>query len=559
MTADRNWGFRTRAVHAGGRPEPVTGREPCRCSRRRASCSRTPPTPPTCSPCRSTATSTRASPTRRWPPSRSGWPASRAGSVPSPRRAGSRRSSSCSARCAAPATTSWRRRSCTAGRARCSRARWPASASRRRSCRRTIPAAYAAAVRPETKVVYTEIVANPSGAVADVAALADVAHAAGVPLVVDSTVATPYLCRPLSFGADIVVHSATKFLGGHGTTLGGVVVDSGRFDWGNGRFPEMTEPVRVVRRADVVGQLRRVRLLHPPARRAAARRRPDAVAVQRLPAAAGRRDAPAADGRPPGQRPRRRRSPRPPPRRVVGALGRPARSPGSRAGRSATCRSVLAPCSPSACAAVASAVAGSSSRVELCSHLANIGDVRTLVIHPGVDDAPAALRQRARRRRRAGRPDPHLRRDRGRRRHRVGPRPGARRGDEGGGVKDPTAQERLEILRATRSVAIVGMSTDPSRASYFVATYLLSSSCSFEHVWFVNPKGGETLGQPVYPSLDALPGVARPRRRVPPRRRPAGGRRGGRRHPGHPHVLGPARAALGEGGGDRLPTPAWRS
>jgi uncharacterized protein len=74
-------------------------------------------------------------------------------------------------------------------------------------------------------------------------------------------------------------------------------------------------------------------------------------------------------------------------------------------------------------------------------------------------------------------------------------------------VKDPTAQERLEILRATRTVAIVGMSTDPSRASYFVATYLLSSSCSFEHVWFVNPKGGETLGQQVYPSLDALPGV----------------------------------------------------
>ena len=74
-------------------------------------------------------------------------------------------------------------------------------------------------------------------------------------------------------------------------------------------------------------------------------------------------------------------------------------------------------------------------------------------------------------------------------------------------MKDPTAQERLEILRATRSVAIIGMSTDPSRASYFVATYLLSSSCEFEHVWFVNPKGGETLGQQVYPSLDSLPGA----------------------------------------------------
>ena len=70
---------------------------------------------------------------------------------------------------------------------------------------------------------------------------------------------------------------------------------------------------------------------------------------------------------------------------------------------------------------------------------------------------------------------------------------------------NPTARERLEIIRSTSSVAIVGMSADPSRASYFVATYLLSSSCAFEHVWFVNPKGGEILGRPVYPSLAELP------------------------------------------------------
>jgi O-acetylhomoserine (thiol)-lyase len=103
--------------------------------------------------------------------------------------------------------------------------------------------AYAAAIRPETKLVYAEVVANPSGAVADLAGLADVAHAHDIPLVVDATVATPYLCRPIEHGADIVVHSATKFLGGHGTSLGGVVAESGRFDWGNGRFPVMTEPV----------------------------------------------------------------------------------------------------------------------------------------------------------------------------------------------------------------------------------------------------------------------------------------------------------------------------
>jgi O-acetylhomoserine (thiol)-lyase len=101
----------------------------------------------------------------------------------------------------------------------------------------------AAAIMPSTKLVFTEVIANPSGAVADLAGLAEVCRDARIPLVVDATMATPYLCRPIEHGADIVIHSATKFLGGHGTTLGGVVVESGRFDWGNGRFPSMTEPV----------------------------------------------------------------------------------------------------------------------------------------------------------------------------------------------------------------------------------------------------------------------------------------------------------------------------
>jgi O-acetylhomoserine (thiol)-lyase len=105
------------------------------------------------------------------------------------------------------------------------------------------PAAFAAAARPETKAFYTEIVANPSGVIADLEALADAAHSVGVPLVVDSTMATPHLCRPFEHGADVVLHSATKFIGGHGTSMGGVVVESGRFDWANGRFPRMTEPV----------------------------------------------------------------------------------------------------------------------------------------------------------------------------------------------------------------------------------------------------------------------------------------------------------------------------
>ncbi|TFC05907.1 O-acetylhomoserine aminocarboxypropyltransferase/cysteine synthase [Cryobacterium adonitolivorans] len=105
------------------------------------------------------------------------------------------------------------------------------------------PADYAAAITDKTKLIFAETVANPSGEVADIEGLAAVAHAAGIPLIIDSTIATPYLCRPIEWGADIVIHSATKFLGGHGTTLGGVVVESGRFNWHSAKFPLFTEPV----------------------------------------------------------------------------------------------------------------------------------------------------------------------------------------------------------------------------------------------------------------------------------------------------------------------------
>ncbi|MFM8557694.1 MAG: O-acetylhomoserine aminocarboxypropyltransferase/cysteine synthase family protein [Betaproteobacteria bacterium] len=106
----------------------------------------------------------------------------------------------------------------------------------------TRPETFAAAIRPQTRAMFVESLGNPSLAIADLAALADVAHAHGVPLVVDNTVPSPALCNPIQFGADIVVHSATKYLGGHGTTLAGVVVESGKFPWDNGRFPGMTEP-----------------------------------------------------------------------------------------------------------------------------------------------------------------------------------------------------------------------------------------------------------------------------------------------------------------------------
>ncbi len=98
------------------------------------------------------------------------------------------------------------------------------------------------AIRPNTKLLYAETLGNPLINIVDIEALAGIAHEAGVPLVLDNTVPTPYLCRPLDWGADIVVHSATKYLGGHGTTMGGAIVESGRFDWGNGKFPEFTQP-----------------------------------------------------------------------------------------------------------------------------------------------------------------------------------------------------------------------------------------------------------------------------------------------------------------------------
>ena len=101
----------------------------------------------------------------------------------------------------------------------------------------TDPADYAAAITDRTKLIFVESITNPSGDIADLEGLAEVAHAHHLPLIVDSTVATPYLNRPIEWGADVVIHSATKFLGGHGTTLGGVVVESGRFHWANERFP----------------------------------------------------------------------------------------------------------------------------------------------------------------------------------------------------------------------------------------------------------------------------------------------------------------------------------
>ncbi|MGO8813817.1 MAG: homocysteine synthase [Terriglobia bacterium] len=104
------------------------------------------------------------------------------------------------------------------------------------------PENFKRAITPKTRLVYAETLGNPKNDMLDIEAVAKIAHDAGVPLVIDNTVATPYLCRPFEWGADIVVHSMTKFLGGHGNSIGGIIVDSGKFNWANGKFPELVEP-----------------------------------------------------------------------------------------------------------------------------------------------------------------------------------------------------------------------------------------------------------------------------------------------------------------------------
>jgi O-acetylhomoserine (thiol)-lyase len=106
------------------------------------------------------------------------------------------------------------------------------------------PENFRKAITPKTKCLYGETISNPRGNVLDIEAVARIAHEHNLPLVIDNTFATPYLCRPIDFGADIVVHSLTKFMGGHGTSIGGIIVDSGKFPWEKGNFPQLNEPSR---------------------------------------------------------------------------------------------------------------------------------------------------------------------------------------------------------------------------------------------------------------------------------------------------------------------------
>ncbi|MDQ6657826.1 MAG: O-acetylhomoserine aminocarboxypropyltransferase/cysteine synthase [Actinomycetota bacterium] len=246
----------------------------------------------------------------------------------------------------------------------------------------TEPADYAAAISGSTKAVYAEVIANPSGEIADIGGLAEIAHAAGIPLVLDATLATPYLVRPFEHGADIVIHSATKFLGGHGTTLGGVVVESGTFDWGNGNFPTLTEPVPSyggIRWWDNFGEYgfltklrsEQLRDIGPALSAQSAFQLLQGVETlpQRMDAHLANAQAVAewlaADPR----------------IAYVNYAGLPGHLHHDRAKRYLP----LGPGSVFAFGVVGGRIAGQRfiEALQLCSHLANVGDSRTLVLHPG--------------------------------------------------------------------------------------------------------------------------------------------------------------------------------
>ena len=372
------------------------------------------------------------------------------------------------------------------------------------------PAAFAAAIQPgRTKLLYTEIIANPAGTIADLEALGEAAHDAGIPFAVDSTLATPHLCRPLEHGADIVLHSATKFLGGHGTSIGGVVVDSGEFPWDNGNFPVMTEPVATygnLRFWDNFGEygfatklrvegLRNLGGVLSPFNAF--------LLLQGMETLSLRMDAHVANAQDRGRVPRGRRA------RELGPLRRAAGRPRPRAraevpaqgpGRGVLLRPRRGPRGGRALHRRRRAVLAPRQR-------RGHEDARH---PPRLDDAPPAVGVRARGGRRAAGAGAHQRRHRGPGGHPLRPRPGARMSRSEvetarGTWTPPGALQRRAILRGAKTIAVVGASSKPNRASHFVLSYLRSSSTDYE-VWPVSPREDEILGLETYDSLADLPG-----------------------------------------------------
>ena len=186
------------------------------------------------------------------------------------------------------------------------------------------PENFKRAVTENTKAFFIESLANPGGVISDIEAIARIAEQAGVPLLVDNTLATPWLCKPIDYGATLIVHSTTKFLSGNGTSMGGAVVDFGQVRLGQRQVPEPRRARARLSRAEFLRDLRRHGLHLPQPRRGPARPRPQPGAVQRLAHHAGHRDAGAAHGAPLRQCPEGRRVSRQASGRGLGQLCRPA-------------------------------------------------------------------------------------------------------------------------------------------------------------------------------------------------------------------------------------------
>ena len=240
----------------------------------------------------------------------------------------------------------------------------------------TDPENFRRALTPKCKAIFIENLANPGGVVVDIEAVADVAHEAGLPLIVDNTLATPYLCRPFEHGADIVVHSTTKFLAGHGNSLGGVVVESGKFDWSQGgRFPVADRAGARLSRAQVLREFRRFRLHHESACGGLARFRPDACADERVPHHHRRRDPACADGAACRERAEGRRISSEAPEGRLGVVREPEDQRLLRARAKVSAERRRAPCSPLASRA-GSRPASSWSRACACSRIWRISATR---------------------------------------------------------------------------------------------------------------------------------------------------------------------------------------
>ena len=387
------------------------------------------------------------------------------------------------------------------------------------------------AIRPNTKAFFGETIGNPAGNVLDIETVAAIAHSHELPLIVDNTFASPYLCRPIEWGADIVIHSATKFIGGHGTSIGGVVVEAGTFNWSNGRFPVVADPspayhgLQFHETFGTYGYLMKLRAETLRDLGAAVSPFNAFLFLQGLETLSLRME-----------------------RHVDNAVAVAAfleshelasnvTYPGLPSSRY---RPLVEKYLPRGAGAVFSFdCAGGRDGgqdlirgVTLWSHLANVGDAKSLIIHPGQHDAPPAARRRAAGGRRRAGDGAAVGRHRIRRGPDLGSAAGfrARRRDSGKEGGDPMTdlaryQDPLTIqrvLHSARTIAIVGLSNNELRASYFVGYYLRRHGY---RVIPVNPRETEILGQKCYASLldvpepvdvvnvfrapDALPGIAR--------------------------------------------------